>query len=276
MYSSAAMAFLHHLAAFSVVAARLSKMAGAPVRLMLNRHQEHLCTGNAPSALITVRAGAKRDGTLTAVHYVSRGSAGIAPGAGTAGPAGSLYTGNPNFKAEEYDVFTNAGPSAPLRAPGHSQGAFGIESAVDELAEKLGLDPLEVRRKNEASPVRLAQYDVGAKEIGWTRRNNKAGDMSTGQWGASGSGHGSVSPQVKKRGLGMADGNWYVFAAENVGAQVKVHRDGSVEVVAGYQDIGTGSRFAPLRRPVAKFMLSAVSSAQCIKVLARGRSSTIR
>ena len=51
---------------------------------------------------------------------------------------------------------------------------------MDELAEKLGMDPLELRKKNEASPVRMAQYDLGAKEIGWERRNKKAGDMSTG------------------------------------------------------------------------------------------------
>ena len=170
--------------AIAMIACKLAKKAGAPVKLMMDRKQEHLCTGNAPSALITVKAGAKKDGTLTAVHYTSHGSAGIAPGAGTAGPAGSLYANNPNFKAEEYDVFTNAGPAAPLRAPGHSQGAFGIESAIDELAEKLGMDPLELRKKNESSPVRLAQYDPGAKAIGWERRNKKAGDMSTGTWGA--------------------------------------------------------------------------------------------
>ena len=93
--------------------------------------------------------------------------------------------GDMRAKAEEYDVFTNAGPAAPLRAPGHSQGAFGIESAMDELAAKLGIDPVELRRKNEASPVRLAQYDAGAKAIGWERRNKKAGDMSTGGWGAA-------------------------------------------------------------------------------------------
>ncbi len=175
--------------AFSVVACKLAKMAGAPVKLMLDRKQEHLCTGNAPSALITVKVGAKKDGTLTAVHYKSYGSAGVAPGAGTGGPANALYANNPNYKAEEYDVFTNAGPAAPLRAPGHSQGAFGIESAVDEMAEKLGMDPLEFRKKNESSPVRLAQYDPGAKAIGWERRNKKAGDMSTGSWGPEVTGH---------------------------------------------------------------------------------------
>ena len=222
--------------AFAMVACRLAKRAGAPVKLMLDRKQEQLSTGNAPSALMTVKVGAKKDGTITAVHYISYGSAGIAGGAGTAGPVGSLHGKNPNLKVEGYDVFTNAGPAAPLRAPGHSQGAFGIESAVDELADKLGMDPLELRKKNEASPVRLAEYGPGAKEIGWERRNKKAGDMSTGGFGP---------PRgAKKRGIGMANGNWYVFASPNSSAQVRVHRDGSVEVVTGCQDIGTGYRTA--------------------------------
>src|SRR6185436_6941619 len=77
--------------AFAVVACRLAKKAGAPVKLMLDRHEEHLCTGNAPSALMTVRLGAKRDGTLTALHHRAFGSAGIADGAGSGGPAGALY-----------------------------------------------------------------------------------------------------------------------------------------------------------------------------------------
>jgi xanthine dehydrogenase YagR molybdenum-binding subunit len=215
--------------AFAVVACRLAKKAGAPVKLMLDRHQDHLCTGNAPSAQITVKMGAKKDGTLTAVDYVSYGSAGVAPGAGTAGPVNGLYQNNPNLKVQEYAVFTNTGPAAPLRGPGHSQGAFAVESTMDELAEKLGLDPLELRKKNESSPIRAAQYDPGAKAIAWERRNKKAGD----------------TPGPKKRGIGMANGNWGVYArGSGVGAQLKIHRDGSVELFSGAQDIGTGFRTA--------------------------------
>jgi xanthine dehydrogenase YagR molybdenum-binding subunit len=178
---------------------------------------------------MSVKIGAARDGTFTALHYRSFGSAGIAGGAGTGGPAGSLHGKNPNLKIEEHDVFTNAGPAAPLRAPGHPQGAFALESAVDEMADQLGLDPLEVRRKNESSPVRLIQYDIGAKAIGWERRNKKAGE--------------GAGP--KKRGLGMANGNWYVFArGSGVGCEVRIHRDGGVEYFSGAQDIGTGFRTA--------------------------------
>jgi CO/xanthine dehydrogenase Mo-binding subunit len=215
--------------AFAVVACRLAKKAGAPVKLMLDRHEEHLCTGNAPSALMTVRIGARRDGTFTAIHHRSFGSAGIADGAGTGGPAGALYQDCPNLKVEEHDVFTNAGPAAPLRAPGHPQGAFAIESAVDEMADKLGLDPLELRRKNESSPVRRIQHEVGARAIGWERRNKKPGE--------------GAGP--RKRGIGMASGNWYVIArGSGVGAEVRIHQDGGVELFQGAQDIGTGFRTA--------------------------------
>ena len=220
--------------AFALAACKMAKRAGAPVKLMLDRKQEQLCTGNAPSALMTVKVGAKEDGTLTAVHYVCYGSGGVTTGAATSRPAAALHGKNPNLKIESYDVFTNAGPAAALRAPGNSQGAFSLESAIDELAEKLGMDPIELRKKNEESPVRMAQYEIGAKEIGWARRNKKAGDMSTGGLGPP--------KGAKKRGLGMANGNWSVNAYDNSNAQLRVHRDGSVEVIAGIQDLGTGSR----------------------------------
>lgn len=214
---------------FAVVACRLAKSAGAPVKLMLDRRQEHLCTGNAPSALMTVNIGAKKDGTFTAIHHRSFGSAGIAPGAGTAAPLVNLYQNTPNILGEDHSVFTNAGPAAPLRAPGHPQGAFALESAIDELADKMQMDPLDLRKKNDPSPVRQMQYDIGAKAIGWERRSRKAGDA-----------RGPI-----KRGIGMANGEWSVNArGSEVGCEVRIHRDGSVECFSGAQDIGSGFRTA--------------------------------
>jgi len=214
---------------FAVVACHLAKKAQAPVKLMLDRKQEHLCTGNAPSAMMTVKIGAKKDGTFTAIHNRSFGSAGITPGAGTSGPLNNLYQTTPNILGEDHSVFTNAGPAAPLRAPGHPQGAFGLESAIDELAEKLQMDPIDLRKKNDPSPVRQMQYDIGAKAIGWERRNKKAGDTKG----------------PKKRGIGMANGEWSVNArGSGVGCEVRIHRDGSVECFSGAQDIGSGFRTA--------------------------------
>jgi len=213
---------------FAVVACRLAKQAGAPVKLMLDRREEHLCTGNAPSMVATIRLGATRDGTLTAVHHKSFGGPGISGGAGTGGITAILYQNTPNQKIEDHAVVTNAGPQAPLRAPGWPQGAFAIESAIDEMAYKLNLDPMEFRRKNESSPVRKEQYDIGAKAIGWERRNKQPGEGSA----------------VKRRGIGIANGGWNVSVNQNPGAEVKIHRDGSVEVFSGSQDVGTGFRTA--------------------------------
>ena len=212
--------------AFAIIACRLARQAGTPVKLMLDRHEEQLCSGNAPGALMTVRLGAKADGTLTAIHYRAYGEGGIAPSSRTGGPASNVYQHCPNVKLEEYDVFTNAGPACALRAPGHPQGAFGLECAMDELAHRLGMDPLELRRKNESHPFRKVYYDIGAKAIGWERRNATPG----------------AGPGPKKRGIGMANGNWYVLFREAVGAELRVHRDGSVELSHGAQDLGTGIR----------------------------------
>ena len=212
--------------AFAIVACRLARKAGAPVKLMLDRHEEQLCSGNAPGVLITVRLGATADGTLTAIHYKAYGEGGIGPSSRTGGPAGSMYQHCPHVKIEEYDVFTNAGPACALRAPGHPQGAFGLECALDELAHALGMDPLEFRRKNESHPFRKTYYDLGAKAIGWGRRNQTPG-AGTGP---------------RKRGIGMANGNWYVLVREAVAAEVRVHRDGGVELFHGAQDLGTGIR----------------------------------
>jgi xanthine dehydrogenase YagR molybdenum-binding subunit len=212
--------------AFAIIACRLARTAGAPVKLMLDRHEEQICSGNSPGALMTVRVGATADGTLRAIHFTAYGEGGIAQGSRAGGPAGSMYQRCPHVKIEEYDVFTNAGPACALRAPGHPQGAFGLECALDELAHAVGIDPLEFRRKNESHPFRQTFYDLGAKAIGWERRNRTPG-AATGPL---------------KRGIGMANGNWYVLVREAVAVEVRVHRDGGVELFHGAQDIGTGLR----------------------------------
>ncbi|HYB53634.1 MAG TPA: molybdopterin cofactor-binding domain-containing protein, partial [Thermoanaerobaculia bacterium] len=136
-----------------VTAARLAREAGAPVKLFLDRKEEQLATGNRPAAIQWIKAGATRDGKLTALHVVVHGSGGTNGNTGTTAPAKNVYACD-NIKTEEYDVFTNAGPSTAMRAPGHPQGAFVLESAMDELAARIGMDPLEFRMKNDPSEIR--------------------------------------------------------------------------------------------------------------------------
>src|SRR5258708_6777202 len=155
-------------------AAKLAKMAGAPVKLMLDRMEEQLCTGNRPSSMQQLKFGCKKDGTLTAMQLVSFGSGGVVTGSDPRRPYQNTYA-CPNTKLEATDVYINAGPAAAQRAPGHPPGVFAMDSMMDMMAEKIGMDPIEFRKKNDASPVRHAEYDVAAKAIGWDRRNKVAG-----------------------------------------------------------------------------------------------------
>lgn len=206
-----------------VVAAALSKQTGAPVRLMLDRKEEHLSVGNRPSSDQTLKIGAKKDGTITAIQLISYGTAGCGTGAGCAGPATNLYKWA-TLHTEENDVFINAGPAAAFRAPGHPQGAFALEQSIDELAAKLNMDPLDLRDKIDENPVRRVERQIIRESALWKSRNPVA----------------NADPGPIKRGVGLSQSVWYRFISMNSAAEVRVHRDGSVEVLSAVQDIGTG------------------------------------
>ena len=208
-----------------VVAAALSKKTGAPVRLMLDRKEEHLSVGNRPSSDQMLRIGAKKDGTISAIHLVSYGTAGCGTGAGCAGPASNLYK-SASLHTEENDVFINAGPGAAMRAPGHPQGAFALEQTIDELAVKLNLDPIDLRDRIDEHPVRKVERQMVRESEIWKSRNSIAG-----------SDRGPV-----KRGVGLAQSVWYRFVRMESSAEVRVHKDGSLEVLSAVQDIGSGIR----------------------------------
>lgn len=208
---------------YGVAAAALSKQTGAPVRLMLDRKEEHLSVGNRPSSDQTLRIGAKKDGTLTAVQLISYGTAGCGTGAGCAGPASNLYT-SAALHTEENDVFTNAGPASAFRAPGHPQGAFALEQTIDELAAKLNMDPIDLRDKIDENPVRRVERQIIRQSALWKSRNPTPN---------ADRGH-------IKRGVGLSQSVWYRFISMDSAAEVRVHRDGSVEMMSAVQDIGTG------------------------------------
>ncbi|MGI8771162.1 MAG: xanthine dehydrogenase family protein molybdopterin-binding subunit [Acidobacteriaceae bacterium] len=206
-----------------VVAVNLSRKASAPVRLMLDRRQEHIVS-NRPDSHQKLRIGAKRDGTLTAIELTSYGTAGVGTGAGTAGPATNMYK-CPNLLTEEYDVFINAGPGAAFRAPGHPQGCFALEQAIDELAVKLDMDPLALREKIDESPARKVERQIILERTAWRKRRPAAADT------------GPV-----KRGMGVAQSVWYRFVNLNSSCEVRVSRDGSVELLSAVQDLGGGTK----------------------------------
>lgn len=206
-----------------VVAAALSKKTGAPVRLMLDREEEHLSVGNRPSSDQTLRIGAKKDGTITAIHLIAYGTAGCGTGAGCSGPAHNLYK-YASLHTEENDVFINAGPAAAMRAPGHPQGAFALEQTMDDLAVRLNMDPIDLRDKTDEHPVRRVERLIVRDSDIWKSRNPRA----------------AADAGPVKRGVGLAQSVWYRFVSMGSSAEVRIHRDGSIEVLSGVQDIGSG------------------------------------
>ncbi|WP_395703853.1 xanthine dehydrogenase family protein molybdopterin-binding subunit [Aquabacterium sp.] len=210
------------LGAYGRVAVQLSRQVGAPVRLVLSREEEQLDTGNRPGTWQRLRLGARRDGTLTAIALTSYGTAGIGLGAGVGNVAEALYS-CPHFEGAQHDVFTHGGPGSPMRAPGNVQGAWAMEQAIDELADRLGLDPLALRERIDPSPVRREERRIGAERIGWARRHAPGAD-----------------PGPVKRGIGVAQSIWGANIVLNAACEVRIARDGSVQVASGVQDIGTG------------------------------------
>jgi len=217
---------------YTVIAALFAKKHGKPVKIFLDRRQEFLNTGHRPSSIQRLRAGAKKDGTLTALELVSRGPA----GSQCSRQITSLYA-CPNVRVRHTDVSVNMGPPRPQRAPGDPQGSAGLEPLLDKLAGALGMDPLDLRRKNfaETNPSNgqpystnplLECYERGAQAIGWHRRRATPGS----------------DPGPVKRGLGMGAQIWNSGGAPNWRAECVVRPDGSVHVRIGTQDIGTGTR----------------------------------
>ena len=210
------------LGTYGRAAVALSRAAGAPVRLVLTRAEEQVDSGNRPATFQHLRIGARRDGTLTAIELTSHGTAGVALGAGVGDFAGAVYR-CPNLLTSHRDVFTNAGPGCAMRAPGNVPGAFAFEQAIDELAERLALDPVALRDRIDPSPVRREERRIGAARFGWAARQPPGSDR------------GPV-----KRGIGMAQSHWGAHVQINAACEVRVLRDGSVEVMSSVQDIGTG------------------------------------
>ena len=131
-------------------AAKLSEKAGRPVRIVMSREEVMIGTGPACAARIAVRVGATRDGKLTAIQGIFHFDAGGFPGVGTTLQMQASVNAYQcaNIHLEGFDVVTNKPRSESYRGPGGPQVAFAIEQAMDEMAERLGIDPLEFRRRN--------------------------------------------------------------------------------------------------------------------------------
>ena len=214
---------------WGTTAAELSEKAGGkPVKMFLDRIQEHLAGGNRPSVTAKVELGAAADGKLLAMIATTHGTGGNTGGANF--PLPYVYA-VPNVSRAHNNVFVNAGSACAMRAPGHPQGCLVMEAAMDDLADKLGIDPLKMRIDNlPVGDFRTAIYEaevpIGAKLIGWQDRKPRGQN-----------GKGPI-----KRGYGMALHQWGGGGTNDKKVSCTISPDGSVELKAGIQDIGTGAR----------------------------------
>jgi xanthine dehydrogenase YagR molybdenum-binding subunit len=220
---------------YTYVAAELARRTGRPVRCALTRREENIAAGNRNATIQKLIVGAKSDGTICALGGEFINAIGWSGwSAGTDGPMQMLYACD-NVRTVRYGAKINTPPMKAFRAPGFVEGTFGLECLIDELAAKLDVDPLELRRKNYASsndgkPFSsknlMECYALAQKQ--WDRRDEVRA-RSTGEW---------------KHGVGMASQVWYGGGGPPSYAWIRITSDGRAQVVTAMQDIGTGTRTA--------------------------------
>ena len=229
------------------VAALLSRKSGHPVKVQMSRKEVFEATGPTSGTRIQVKLGATREGKLTAAEARLVYEAGAFPGSPVSPGAQCMMAQYdiPNAYLEAYDVVINRPKSAAYRAPGAPASAFAMETAIDELCEKLGMDPLEFRLLNSAKEgVRRVTGPMTPK-VGYIETLQALKDhphYAAAIDGVDGDGDGDGGNGHKRRGRGVASGFW----GNNTGpasALAVVNSDGSVSLTEGSPDIG-GSRAA--------------------------------
>jgi xanthine dehydrogenase YagR molybdenum-binding subunit len=214
---------------WGVAAAELSKKAGGrPVKLFLERPVEQVIAGCRPSAYARIKLGASKDGKIILWESQSWATGGFTGGGSP--PIPYVYTRIPNQRKNHWAVSTNTAPIRAWRAPNHPQASYLTCAAMEDLAAKMKMDPLELFLKN---------VDLTARPDTYERQLKKAAEMA--EWkklwhprGESGKGH-------LKRGLGIGVCTWG-GAGHDSTARCNIHPDGTVEVELGSQDLGTGTR----------------------------------
>jgi len=214
---------------WGIATAQLSKKAGGKaVRIMLERDAELKVAGARPSAFARVKVAAKKDGTVTGWQSQSWGTGG--PGGGGAPPLPYVFA-IPNQRKEHTAIRNNIGPARAWRAPNHPQAAVITMGAMDDLAAKLNMDPLDLWTKNlgltgPRERTYREELPIAAELMGWKDKWRPRGQNISGN---------------TARGLGLSIHTWGGRGHAS-DCDLTIHPDGSVDVKMGTQDIGTGTR----------------------------------
>ena len=226
------------LLAHIVLVAMAARRLGRPVKLVVPREAMFTVGSFRPATRNRIRLAATRSGKLTAIMQEQTGqSSEIDHVAFPVTEVTARLYASPNIRMREATIATNVNTPGFQRAPAEAPGFFGFECAMDELAEKLGIDPVEFRIQNEPAldPVHALQWSSrslvaclrrGAQIIGWNHRNPTVGSMKT--------------PDGKLIGYGTATAS-YPSATAPSSARVRLSADGICEVYCGAHDLGTGA-----------------------------------
>lgn len=213
------------------VAIRLSQKSGRPVKMVMTREEVFRASGPTSGGVVEVKIGAKKDGTIVAAEAMVALQAGAFPGS-PVGPAcmcSFACYDIPNIKVVGYDVVSNRPKVAAYRAPGAPISCWGVESAMDMLAQELGMDPIELRLKNAAKEGTKTHYGPTFNRIGFVETLEAAKNSDH-----------YKTPVKRGFARGVAAGFWFNVGADS-SAAIHVGEDGSVTVISGNPDIG-GSR----------------------------------
>jgi CO/xanthine dehydrogenase Mo-binding subunit len=213
------------------VATALAKKAGRPVKIVMSREDTFKSTGPTSGGSMWVKIGVKKDGTITAADGVFKFQAGAFPGSPVMNAALCAFApyNIPNARTVGYDVVCNRPKSAAYRAPGSPISAFAVESVLDILAKKVGMDPLQFRLKNAARSGTTMIYGPKLAHNGYPETVEALLNHPA-----------YKTPLGPNQGRGVASGYWFNGGGES-SASVQVNEDGTVIVATGSPDIG-GSR----------------------------------
>lgn len=203
-------------------AVELARASGRPVRVVLDRAEELTVGGYRPSARMQVALVHDTAGSLRALRLEAEADAGIAIGSTIAGLYRLMYPARAK-ELVDWDVTTNMPPGAPFRGPGGPLACWAVEQAVDEAAEQVGTDPIDLRRRWDPDPLRARLYDRAQAGAIWQDRPK---GLRSGRF---------------RRGVGVAAANWLYWYQTDCEVEVGVE-SGRVRVSTAVQDMGTGIR----------------------------------
>jgi xanthine dehydrogenase YagR molybdenum-binding subunit len=221
----------------SPLTAAAARALNRPIKTILTREQMFTLTGHRPALIQQITLAANEAGILQAIKHdvhSTVGFAGIYVEAAAQRTSRFIYK-SPNIQVKQMLVPLNVGAPTSMRAPGESPGMFALECAMDELAVKLDMDPIELRMRNysEFYPGRNVPYSsktlseayrLGADRFGWSRRDPKPGSTKNGDWLV---------------GMGMATAVYPAHRSRS-SAKVRLQADGTAQVSLATEDLGTG------------------------------------